>query len=84
MEIYSYIEGVEEQKKTNEVALIISFDELLKFKEFIDFCVEGMYTNKRFSHEHLSDFLYNKKYISTYSLPNNQYFIIYKSIDEPK
>jgi hypothetical protein len=71
MEIYSYIDGVEKSIKPNEVALLFNFDELLKFKEFIDFCVEGMRINDEFSHEHFSDFLYYRKYILTDSLPNN-------------
>ncbi|MDR0579902.1 MAG: hypothetical protein LBG21_04800 [Campylobacteraceae bacterium] len=75
MEIYSYIEGIKEQKKSDEVALIVNFDELLKFKEFIDFCIEGMKTNDKFSHEHFSDFLQYKK---QYKAKNNVDVIISK------
>jgi hypothetical protein len=67
--------------KPDEVALLFTFDELLRFKEFIDSCVEGMKTNDEFSHEHFSDFLYYRKYISAHSLPNNKEIIICKRIE---
>jgi hypothetical protein len=60
MEIYTYIEE-NLIKLDKEVTFVVDVDELLKLKEFIDFCVEGMKTNDKFSHEHFSDFLYYKK-----------------------
>jgi hypothetical protein len=78
MEIYSCIDDEQEAMKPTIIELALTFDELLKFKEFIDFCVEGMKTNDEFSHEHFSDFLYNKKY----KLQNDdeKEIVIYKNV----
>ncbi|MDR3177560.1 MAG: hypothetical protein LBT96_01115 [Campylobacteraceae bacterium] len=82
MEIYGHFEGTKKAIKPDEVALLFTFDELLKFKEFIDFCVEGMRTNDEFSHEHFSDFLYYRKY----KLHNDdkKEIVIYKYIGNNK
>jgi hypothetical protein len=74
MEIYTYIKETLIELDS-EVTFVVSLDELLKFKEFVDFCIEGIKTNDKFSHEHFSDFLQYKK---QYKAKNNVDVIISK------
>ncbi len=60
MKIYSNLN--DELVELTEVSLLVNnIDSLIEFREFIDFCIEGMQSNANFNHEHLSDFLANKK-----------------------
>ncbi len=76
MKIYSNFN--DELVELIEISLLVNnIDDLIEFKEFINFCIEGMQNNVNFNHEHLSDFLANKKLNST-EFPE---IIICKAVD---
>ena len=76
MKIYSNINN--ELMELKEISLMVNnVDDLIQIKEFIDFCIKGMQSNANFNHEHLSDFLDNKK-LNSIEFPE---IIICKAID---
>ncbi len=61
MKIYSSIN--DELIELKEVSFLIeNTDDLIKLKEFVDYCISGAKNNVDFSHEHFGDFLDSRKY----------------------